>query len=211
MKRIVPPMLPSELTADCDFAAMAEREERIEGVSFMELQREENELDDLHVHESAFVRCSFAGSRMTNGNYVDVTFSGCDFSNCDLSKSAFRRVSFFQCKLMGADLINCLLKDVNFEDCQMGYINFADTKVQKSGFFDCRMPDSIFLNCQIEALFRGSELTSATFQRTPLAGIDFTSCGIDGLIVTLPDLQGLRVNGLQAVGLSKLLGLVIAE
>ena len=211
MKKIVPPILPSELTVVCDFIAMVEGEERMEGVSFTELQHEENESYDLHVNESAFLRCSFAGSRLINGNYVDVIFSGCDFSNCDLSKSAFRRVSFLQCKLMGADFVNCFLKDVRFEDCQMGYVNLADTKVQQSGFFDCRMPDSIFLNCQLEALFHNSELTSASFQKTPLTGIDFTSCRIDGLAVTLPDLHGLRVSALQAVGLSRLLGLEVAE
>lgn len=211
MKDIVAPIIPSELITDCDFVELANREERIEGLLFSDLRFENSELYDLHVSESAFLHCSFSGSRLINGNYIDVSFSGCDFSNCDLSKTAFRRVSFIQCKLMGTDLINCFIKDVRFTDCQMEYVNFAETKLLQSGFFTCRMAQSRFNACRLEALFCDAELTLAAFNYTSLSGIDLTNCAIDGLQVTLPDLRGLRVSAIQAVELAKLLGLTIID
>ena len=57
--------------------------------------------------------------------------------------------------------------------------------------------------------FNDCDLTRATIFRTPLKGLDMTTCTLDGLMVNLPDLRGMIVTPLQAAELAKLLGLVV--
>ena len=50
---------------------------------------------------------------------------------------------------------------------------------------------------------------AAELFKTPLEGMDLTTCQIDGLIVDPPSLRGAVVTAEQACGLAKLLGLII--
>ena len=50
---------------------------------------------------------------------------------------------------------------------------------------------------------------AAELFKTPLEGMDLTTCQIDGLIVDPPSLRGAVVTAVQACGLAKLLGLII--
>lgn len=60
-------------------------------------------------------------------------------------------------------------------------------------------------------IFYRCDLTGATVHYTPMKGIDVRSCGTDGLIIDMQDLRGMIVTPLQAVELSRLLGVVIRE
>jgi len=44
---------------------------------------------------------------------------------------------------------------------------------------------------------------------TSLNNIDFSSCEIQGIGVNIKDLKGLKVNDIQALELSKILGIII--
>ena len=57
--------------------------------------------------------------------------------------------------------------------------------------------------------FDGTELTKAQWMRTPLAGIDMSSCIIEGWTITLYDLRGVKLTAAQVISLSGLLGVEI--
>ena len=57
--------------------------------------------------------------------------------------------------------------------------------------------------------FEVCPLMAAELFKTPLEGMDLTTCQIDGLIVDPPSLRGAVVTAEQACGLAKLLGLII--
>ena len=64
--------------------------------------------------------------------------------------------------------------------------------------------------CKLEKVtFNDSQLNRATLVDTNLKGIDFRTCGIDGIYVKLENLKGMIVNEWQALELVKLLEIEI--
>ena len=53
------------------------------------------------------------------------------------------------------------------------------------------------------------KLAGAELFHTKLAGVDFTTCETDGLVVAAEDLRGGVFTAAQAVGLARLLGIII--
>ena len=49
------------------------------------------------------------------------------------------------------------------------------------------------------------------FFRTPLSGIDFSRCTLEGIQAAGQELRGMIVSERQAAGLARLLGIVIRE
>ena len=57
--------------------------------------------------------------------------------------------------------------------------------------------------------FKENDFENSQLFRTNLKSIDFRTCNIGGIIVGLEDIKGMIVNNMQAIQLSKLLGIVI--
>ena len=57
--------------------------------------------------------------------------------------------------------------------------------------------------------FIENNLTNSQLFKTKLKEVDFTSCNIEGITVGLEDVKGMIVNDMQALELSKLLGIII--
>ena len=61
---------------------------------------EEVDLRQLEIATNcSFKEVSFINCQMEKLEVIDSTFTNCDFSNFDLSKSYFNRVSFVDCKI----------------------------------------------------------------------------------------------------------------
>ena len=77
---------------------------------------------------------------------------------------------------------------------------------------DCVMKESAFL----EVGWRDWRLTDCVlemseWQRVPMKGLDLSACAFTALRVEPSALRGLKVTGVQAMALSRLLGLEIVE
>ena len=72
----------------------------------------------------------------------------------------------------------------------------------RSVLSDCRIKNILWKNCRLEG---------ANFFKTWLRGMDFTTCQLEGITVsdTFEELRGARVTNLQALELSRLLGIEI--
>ena len=81
-------------------------------------------------------------------------------------------------------------------------VQFQQCNLQEFSLSSCKLKQ-----CQWEAC----DLSRADFFRTPLKNLDFSTCQIEGLLLSddYNELQGLTVNSLQALELSKLLGLKV--
>ncbi len=77
---------------------------------------------------------------------------------------------------------------------------------------DTDFSSALFSSCEIKQTeLKNVTLAKAVFFGTKLAGLDFTSCNIDGLTVsdTGTELKGAKVDVWQAAMFAKLLGLIV--
>ena len=209
--KIFPPEVPGFLVAGTDFLGKYREDERVEESVFTGEQFVNEDFQSLDVVCCKFVRCSFSGCQMEKTGFRDVIFESCDLSNCNFTNAAFQRVLFRDCKLMGADMIEVAVRYVRFEDCNGEYLNFADSKISDTAFERCKLNHAAFSWCKLNVTFTDCSLQQALLQQTPLKDLDLRTCGLEGIQVTLPDLQGAIVTPLQAADLAVLLGIVIQE
>lgn len=74
------------------------------------------------------------------------------------------------------------------------------------------MTDTHFHGTKLkQTFFQECKLDRADFTNVLLKGIDFTTSSFSQIQVSMDQLEGCKVNVLQAIGLSKLLGIVIQE
>ena len=67
-------------------------------------------------------------------------------------------------------------------------------------------------SCRFEAVaFDMCSLVEAEFSRTSLKGIDLTSSRLEGLRLGVGDLRGVIVSSVQALDLTRYLGLVVKD
>ena len=127
-----------------------------------------------------------------------------------LSGGTFRRVTFEDCKMVGALLPESSLTDVRFAGCAARYINCYEAAVHRVQFIGCDLTGAVLQSVSVRELaFSESRLTSAELFGTPLAGVDFTTSEIDGIVVAPQNLRGAVVTAPQACELARLLGVII--
>lgn len=216
MQKITPPRLKSKLTPAAGLSAL--------------LSTPDNELtDSVFDHETVevvtgeflsvggcrFDHTVFKDCRFHKSQFSDVLFSHCDLSNIRLTGCGFHRVEFIGCKLTGTDLSDSIFNQVVFNGCRAEYLNLSEGKLRHLSLVDSLLRGAAFDRCQLtETEFLGCNLTEAEFHRTPLKGIDLSTCDITGIRVgSVPagELRGAVVNSLQALELARLLGIQIHD
>lgn len=158
--------------------------------------------------------CDFRGARWKNVAFTDVIFDHCDFSNSAFPEGYFQRVRFVGCKMLGADWSRARLYNVDARDCQMRLINLNAAKLNTAAFSDCIAQEAALQSFAVlkYVTFTRCDFTRAEFLHTPLKDIDLTACRIDGILLSgASELRGAIVTPLQALDLSRLLGIVIRD
>jgi uncharacterized protein YjbI with pentapeptide repeats len=152
-----------------------------------------------------FKEVSFEGVDIT-----DVRFENCDLSNVDFRGAIIHRVEMINCKILGVDLSEATLQNVIFEDCNGSYAFFRFTKWKQINFKNCVLSDTDFQKANFTKVgFDHCNLEQSQMSGTKLKGIDFSNCEIEGMGVRIEDLYGAIVSPIQAISLSKLLGIVV--
>lgn len=158
--------------------------------------------------------CNFRGARWKNASFQDVIFEHCDFSNARLPESFFQRVQFIGCKLVGADLVGATFRNTAFTDCQLRMSNLNTAKLNLVSLMGCDAREAALQSLPElkRVTLTDCDLTGAELLGTRLAGVDLTACRIDGVLLSgAAELRGAIVTPLQALALSRLLGIVIKE
>ena len=131
-------------------------------------------------------------------------------SNVSFIGSSIHRTQFINCKLIGARFDECNFKNVLFENVLGKYSNFSFTKINNVNFVECNMTESVLQDVKLEkSVFENCDLTNGFFNKTFLGKIDLTTCDITGIDVDIPNIYGTTVTTMQALDLSRLLGLNI--
>ena len=90
--------------------------------------------------------------------------------------------------------------------------NFINSLWEAAKITKCELPEACLAEAKFRSvLFSNTNLKRVDFFKTVLNGINLSSCDIEGLMVsdTYYELKGLKVNAMQAVDLSLLLGIKV--
>ena len=206
MKKIAEPSYSVELekaSVNTDFAEL-----RHDGLLF---EKEECEIPR---YDEQFFVCRFKNIRFTKDlsgcQFVDVEFDHCDFSNCNLHESVFRRVRFNICRMMGSDFTMCRFQDVSILNAKADFVNFNGTKWknaiwQGNDFSESSVSNAECKNIQISEC----NFTKTEFYHTPLKDLDVSTSNIDSIAVVPEDLKGCIVNEEQAIACARILGVIV--
>ena len=159
-----------------------------------------------------FERCTFGELDFKRISFADCIFDKCEWSNVRLVNATFQRVRFQNCRMTGLEMLHGVLMNTVFDSCMMDYLSLSETKLDRVGFSGCRMRDSLWSEVRMPKVrFENADLCKAQWMRTPLVGIDMSSCIIDGWNISLFDLRGIKLTAAQVISLSGLLGVEIVS
>lgn len=114
--------------------------------------------------------------------------------------------------MTGLEIMQGALMNVAFDGCMLDYVSFAECKLDRVVFSECRLRESLWSEVRLlKARFDHSDLERAQWARTPLMGLDMTTCRIGGWSISLYDLRGARVTAAQVIELAGLLGVEIVS
>ena len=193
------------------------------------IARRENE----EIKDKTYEREVITAADCYSMDFQTVTFDGCRFIECDLSKA-----SFYECKFLHCDLSNCKLPDSYWKDCEMAdckckgidltnssfkqttlknnsfvYGLFSECTFEGSRLSSCDLSNALFSQVALRrtTIFSECRLTRAELFKTSLKGIDLSDCDISSIALsdTFYELRGAEVSYDQAAELAALLGVKI--
>ena len=119
-------------------------------------------------------------------------------------------MEFINCKLLGAKFDECNIKEILFSNSIGKYINFSFSKLKNVVIDECNFSEGIFQQAKLDkVIFNETDLSNSYFNKTNLNKIDFTTCDITCIDVEIENLYGVIVNTMQALGLTRLMKIVI--
>lgn len=179
-------------------------------------------VSDCRIENLAAAHVSFEGVIFRNVEFnavvldrlelTDVRFENCDLSNADFSGAIIHRTEFVNCKLVGLNLGDATLQNVLMEGCNGRFALMGYAELKRVVLKECIFENSNFQNSRFEKVqFKGCNFRLSRMSGASLSGMDLSNSDVEGLGIQLEDLRGAIVSPLQAVGFSKLLGLVVKE
>lgn len=214
--RLMGPSLPPQLTQGASLAQAAaaalDGDGDLEGMRFADGEMDGLSGKTLDVRGCAFERCRFGDNDFKRVSFVDCTFDKCEWSNARLQNAAIQRARFRGCRMTGLEIMQGALMNVSFDGCMLDYASFSECKLDRAAFSDCRLRESLWSEVRLlKARFDHSDLERAQWARTPLMGLDMTTCRIGGWSISLYDLRGAKVTAAQVIELAGLLGMEIVS
>lgn len=182
------------------------RNETIEEVKETNLQA-----DHMEITKCIFKNCQCFDSHLTKIYFTEIIFQNCDFSNTDFTESSFVKCKWINCKMVGCNFTETSIYQTTIQDSIFEYSIFSEnsikeTKIENSNFKNTTMQESKWK----KVIWNQVDLSQTRFLGTNLKDIDFTTCMIEGIILqNRQEIQGMIVNEMQALELSKLLGIKI--
>lgn len=195
--RVIAKLAPTDSIEQCRIEACALSESVAERVRFDAVR---------------LVGGTLGASKLTHLSWLDVVCERCDLSMIVWPSAKLTRVEVRGSRMTGAKLVEGVFESVRFVDCHLDYATFADTKFKQVTFESCRLEEADFRSADLTGTtFVDCELRGADLGRAKLQGADVSSSRCDDIRLAAGDVRGLVVNREQAIGLAKLLGLVVRD
>ena len=166
----------------------------------------------LNFNRMVFVDCDLQNCDFSRASFMDALWGDSNLSNARFDHGFFSGCCLLAVKGVGADFTAGRLTGVRIAACNFQYGNFSRCRCHKLRIEQSDLSEAVFSESILqEADFSESRFNRTTFFRTPLAGIDLTSCEINGLGLSdsAAELRRAVVSPAQAVELAKLLGVVV--
>ena len=184
------------------------------GISNYRFQNES--LENIAASKVEFRQCVFENVRFLHCDLykpdsTDIIFKDCDFSNSNFGEGTFNRTVFENCKGVGVNFSGSYMTNAMFQKCQCKYMNLSRSNLKKFIPSEVNMSNGAMNDVKLNDVeFNDCDFREAEIFHTPLSNVDFCSCNISGIKVTVEDLKGAVVTVYQAAELSKLMGLKIS-
>lgn len=133
---------------------------------------------DREFEECTFTQCDLSHSDFSRSRFAECTFIGCDLSMIKLTEVSLRDATFTECKLLGVDFSQCkeMLFSVSFDTCMMDHAVFHKRKMDGTRFTRCSLKGVDFENAHLNnAQFERCDLERAVFVNTHLQKADLTT------------------------------------
>lgn len=170
------------------------------------------DLDKMEFEAAVFTQCRF----------LECDFSGCSFYNVTLDTCDFTGSRFGACYFKNARLLDCRGDGCNFsrgsflltalEKGSFCYANFSGSLWDRSKITESVLKHAFLSEAKFKKLsLDRADLTHTDLFKTPLKGVDFSTCVIDGITLSdsYAELRGAKVSAEQAIDLAMLLGVQV--
>ena len=161
-----------------------------------------------------FRSCAFNGVDFSRCTFTDVVFSGCRFTGCRLERCWLNRCDFRACSAPGLSFLKSRLTAVAISDSQLRYADFSEAALEGFSARETSLAESVWHNVRPRrVILDACNLERIDVFRTPLAGVDLSTCEVQGITVSsdFRELRGCVMSPAQAVGLAGLLGVQVKE
>lgn len=216
--KLLTPILPERMdliTEDSEFIKeKKEYEEPVRDVLLKNINMTEEDLSDMRFQAVRFENCLFMDCSFRKGEFTDVVFQSCNFSNCNFSDSYFNRVEFRSFKGLGARFSGSSIYHMSIKDCNLAYGNFDACKLEHLLVEDSELEHGNITQCRCKDVsWNRVKLTNASFFKTSMKKMDFTTSVIQGLVLSddCSEVKGAVVDLYQAAELAKYLGVIVKE
>lgn len=214
--KIVKPKLPLHFTEGIGIIeairSSVDDGEDLTGYRFFKDEEDSISIDGMEIQESVFCDCCLSKCIFDRVVFVNTVFEKCDLSNVRFDNCGFHNVEFKGCKMMGTMLPESSFNNVLIEDCICRYLNMSFSKLKAVVFSNNDMTGSDLNGCSIRMTeLTGCDMKESELSDVKLKGMDLRSDDISGIKLKGPELEGAVVNTMQAVELSRLLGIVIKD
>ncbi|KAA3648090.1 MAG: pentapeptide repeat-containing protein [Chloroflexi bacterium] len=154
-----------------------------EDQQFKDLVIENEIIEDVDFQDCSFTKCTF-----TETSFRACKFRGCSFSDCDLSlvrvdHSAFKGVTFENCRVIGINWPTAswgskedfvLVKPIVFFKCVLNYSSFVGLELEGLRLEKCIAKEVDFSEANLsQANFQHTDFLESSFRNTDLTEADF--------------------------------------
>ena len=157
------------------------------------------------LHRCRFQNCDFSGAVFDR-----VEWRGCDFSNCRFGGTVWTDTVVRDCKGDGGRFTASRWRGCTLGESAFRCANFTQSRWKKCRMENCQLRRAVLAEADVAGLSpHRTGFQEVDFFRTPLKGVDFSDCALEGITVSesLGELRGMKINPAQAVDLIPLLGI----
>jgi uncharacterized protein YjbI with pentapeptide repeats len=178
------------LLSSCDLSDQAAEDVTFETTLFKHVSLGRTQLPSLQLHDVRLDACDMAEGVWEKALLSRVELIGCRMAGWRGSEGSLRNVLVKGCNAIGAQFWSTAFKSVRFESCILRDADFQRADLSGVVFDKC-------------------DLSNAKMADAKLAGADFRGSKIEGVRLGLKELQGAIVDVEQAIGIARMLGVVV--
>lgn len=198
-------------------AALSEwmgEEQSLTAVRLSDEQAENKSFFKNEIRQSVFENCRLESCDFESAAFFDVEFIECSLRNSDFRGAYFERCRFTSCKCAGAAFAEAVVKETAFRQCDLRYALWDRARLTAVTCDTCDWSEASLSELRLKKWrVEQCRFIKNNFFKTPLAGVDFSSCELSGLTVSSPpvELRGAVVAPEQAAELVGLLGVRVKK